>query len=71
MLYRYRLFEVDGSEAGEAHYAVLIELGEQGHEPDCSQPAGRRNAASCDDSRGSSRKRSSCEDVRGPARAFT
>jgi hypothetical protein len=29
MLYRYRLFEVDGSEAGEAHYAVLIELGER------------------------------------------
>jgi hypothetical protein len=28
MLYRYRLFEVDGSETGEAHYAVLIEPGE-------------------------------------------
>jgi hypothetical protein len=28
MLYRYRLFEVDGTEAGEAHYAVLIEAGE-------------------------------------------
>ena len=28
MLYRYRLFEVDGSEAGEAHYAVLIDAGE-------------------------------------------
>lgn len=28
MLYRYRLFEVDGTEAGEAHYAVLIEPGE-------------------------------------------
>ena len=24
-MYRYRLSEVDGSEAGEAHYAVLIE----------------------------------------------
>jgi hypothetical protein len=28
MFYRYRLFEVDRSEAGEAHYAVLIEAGE-------------------------------------------
>ena len=28
MFYRYRLFEVDGTEAGEAHYAVLIEAGE-------------------------------------------
>jgi hypothetical protein len=28
MLYRYRLYEVDGSEAGEAHYALLIEAGE-------------------------------------------
>ncbi len=27
-MYRYRLSEVDGSEAGEAHYAVLIEPGE-------------------------------------------
>jgi hypothetical protein len=27
-MYRYRLFEVDGCEAGEAHYAVLIESGE-------------------------------------------
>ncbi len=27
-MYRYRLCEVDGSEAGEAHYAVLIEPGE-------------------------------------------
>jgi hypothetical protein len=28
MLYRYRLFELDGTEAGEAHYAVPIEAGE-------------------------------------------
>ena len=28
MLYRYRLFDADGSEAGEAHYAVMIEAGE-------------------------------------------
>jgi hypothetical protein len=28
MLYRYRLFELDGAECGEAHYAVLIEPGE-------------------------------------------
>ena len=28
MFYRYRLFEVDRSEASEAHYAVLIEAGE-------------------------------------------
>jgi hypothetical protein len=27
-LYRYRLFELDGAECGEAHYAVLIEPGE-------------------------------------------
>jgi hypothetical protein len=25
---RYRLFELDGAECGEAHYAVLIEPGE-------------------------------------------
>jgi hypothetical protein len=28
MLYRYRLHERDGSDACEAHYAVLIEPGE-------------------------------------------
>jgi hypothetical protein len=28
MLYRYRLFDADGTEAGEAHYAVMIEPGE-------------------------------------------
>lgn len=28
MYYRYKLHELDGSEAGEAHYAVLIEAGE-------------------------------------------
>jgi hypothetical protein len=28
MFYRYRLFNEDGSEAGEAHYAVLIQPGE-------------------------------------------
>jgi hypothetical protein len=27
-VYRYKLYEVDGTEAGEAHYAVLIEAGE-------------------------------------------
>lgn len=27
-MYHYRLFEVDGSKAGEAHYAVLVEAGE-------------------------------------------
>jgi hypothetical protein len=27
-VYRYRLFEADGAEPGEAHYAVLIEQGE-------------------------------------------
>jgi hypothetical protein len=27
-IYRYRLFDVDGAEAGEAHYAVPIEPGE-------------------------------------------
>jgi hypothetical protein len=27
-MYHYRLFEVDGTEAGEAHYAVLIAPGE-------------------------------------------
>jgi hypothetical protein len=27
-LYRYRLFELDGAECGDAHYAVLIEPGE-------------------------------------------
>jgi hypothetical protein len=27
-MYHYRLFEVDGTGAGEAHYAVLIEPGE-------------------------------------------
>jgi hypothetical protein len=28
MIYRYRLYKPDGSEAGEAHYAVLIQPGE-------------------------------------------
>jgi hypothetical protein len=28
MLYRYRLFLEDGSEVGEAHYAVMIQPGE-------------------------------------------
>jgi hypothetical protein len=28
MLYRYRLYDAEGNEAGEAHYAVLIEPGE-------------------------------------------
>ena len=28
MLYRYRLYLEDGSDAGEAHYAVLIQPGE-------------------------------------------
>ena len=28
MIYRYRIFEADGSDAGEAHYAVLIQPGE-------------------------------------------
>lgn len=34
MLYRYRIFETDGSEAGEAHYAVLIQPGETIHASD-------------------------------------
>ena len=34
MLYRYRIFETDGSEAGEAHYAVLIQPGETIHAGD-------------------------------------
>ncbi len=29
MLYRYRLYLEDGSEAGEAHYAVMIQPGEE------------------------------------------
>jgi len=28
MLYRYRLYTVDGDEAGDTHYAVLIKPGE-------------------------------------------
>jgi hypothetical protein len=28
MFYRYKLYEADGSDAGEAHYAVLVEPGE-------------------------------------------
>jgi hypothetical protein len=28
MFYLYRLFELDGAECGEAHYAVLIAPGE-------------------------------------------
>jgi hypothetical protein len=28
MFYRYRVHELDGSDAGEAHYAVLLEPGE-------------------------------------------
>ena len=27
-MYRYKLYELDGEEAGEAHYAVLIQPGE-------------------------------------------
>jgi len=27
-MYRYKLYELDGVEAGEAHYAVLIAAGE-------------------------------------------
>ena len=34
MLYRYRLFLEDGSEAGEAHYAVMIQPGETIHTGD-------------------------------------
>jgi hypothetical protein len=29
MLFRYRLFGVDGSDQGEAHYAVMVEPGEE------------------------------------------
>ncbi len=28
MFYRYRVHELDGSDAGEAHYAILVETGE-------------------------------------------
>lgn len=28
MLYRYRLYDADGNEVGEAHYAVLIKADE-------------------------------------------
>jgi hypothetical protein len=28
MFYRYRVHELDGSDAGEAHYAVMIQPGE-------------------------------------------
>ena len=34
MIYRYRIFEADGSDAGEAHYAVLIQPGETIHAGD-------------------------------------
>jgi hypothetical protein len=29
MLYRYRLFGTDGSDQGEAHYAVTIDAGDE------------------------------------------
>jgi hypothetical protein len=28
MFYRYRVHELDGSDAGEAHYGILVEAGE-------------------------------------------
>jgi hypothetical protein len=28
MLYRYRLYEADGTDSGEAHYAVMVQPGE-------------------------------------------
>ena len=31
MIYRHRLYNVGGSDAGEAHYAVLIQPGETIH----------------------------------------
>ena len=31
VIYRYRLYAADGSDAGEAHYAVLIQPGETIH----------------------------------------
>lgn len=34
MLYRYRLYLEDGTEAGEAHYAVMIRPGERIHTGD-------------------------------------
>ncbi len=34
MIYRYRLYAADGSDAGEAHYAVLIQPGETIHASD-------------------------------------
>ena len=34
VIYRYRLYAADGSEAGEAHYAVLIQPGETIHASD-------------------------------------
>ena len=34
MIYRYRISEADGSDAGEAHYAVLIQPGETIHASD-------------------------------------
>jgi hypothetical protein len=34
VIYRYRIREADGSEAGEAHYAVLIQPGETIHASD-------------------------------------
>ena len=34
MIYRYRLYAADGRDAGEAHYAVLIQPGETIHAGD-------------------------------------
>ncbi len=34
MIYRYRLYAADGSDAGKAHYAVLIQPGETIHASD-------------------------------------
>ena len=34
MIYRYRLYAADGSDAGEAYYAVLIQPGETIHASD-------------------------------------
>ena len=37
MIYRYRLYAADGSEAGDARYAVLIQSGETIHASDGSK----------------------------------
>jgi hypothetical protein len=34
MIYRYRLYNADGSDAGDAHYAVPIQSGETIHASD-------------------------------------